>query len=123
MGLNLLYDRYELPLFIVENGLGAEDHLEADGGRDYTVEDDYRIRYLQAHLQQVREALLDGVEIMGYTAWGPIDIVSNSTGEMRKRYGFIYVNRKDDGEGDFQRYRKKSFGWYKKVIASNGAEL
>ena len=121
--MNLLYDRYELPLFIVENGLGAEDHLEADGGRDYTVEDDYRIRYLQAHLQQVREALLDGVEIMGYTAWGPIDIVSNSTGEMRKRYGFIYVNRKDDGEGDFQRYRKKSFGWYKKVIASNGAEL
>ncbi|MFC6379106.1 6-phospho-beta-glucosidase [Tatumella terrea] len=117
--LNLLWDRYQKPLFIVENGLGARDQLTAEG----QVNDDYRISYLNDHLQQVREALDDGVDIMGYTSWGPIDLVSASKGELSKRYGFIYVDRHDDGTGTLQRYRKKSFGWYQSVIASRGAVL
>ncbi len=117
--LNLLYDRYQKPLFIVENGLGAKDTLEADG----TVEDDYRIEYLNDHLVQVAEAIKDGVELMGYTTWGPIDLVSNSTAEMAKRYGFIYVDRNDDGTGSLARYRKKSFTWYQSVIKTQGAAL
>lgn len=121
--LNQLYDRYQLPLFIVENGLGAVDELTKDENGNLTVLDDYRIEYLNDHLVQVREAITDGVEVIGYTAWGPIDIVSNSTGEFRKRYGFIYVDRNDDSEGSFSRYKKKSFNWYKEVIETNGKNL
>ena len=117
--LNLLWDRYNKPLFIVENGLGARDQLT----EDHQVIDDYRISYLNSHLLQVREALEDGVDIMGYTSWGPIDLVSASKAELSKRYGFIYVDRNDDGEGSLERYRKKSFGWYQSVIASRGAVL
>lgn len=114
--LNQFYDRYEKPLFIVENGLGAIDVPNEKG----IVEDSYRIDYIREHLVQVAEAIQDGVEVMGYTSWGCIDIVSNSTGEMRKRYGFIYVDRHDDLSGTFERTRKKSFNWYKEVIATNG---
>ena len=120
--LNDFYDRYQLPLFIVENGLGAKDVL-VDGPDGPTVEDDYRIDYLQKHLIQVGEALQDGVELWGYTTWGPIDLVSASTAELSKRYGFIYVDRNDDGSGSLARYKKKSFVWYKSVIESNGEAL
>lgn len=120
--LNDFYDRYQLPLFIVENGLGAKDVL-VDGPDGPTVEDDYRIDYLKKHLIQVGEALQDGVELWGYTTWGPIDLVSASTAELSKRYGFIYVDRHDDGTGSLARYKKKSFNWYKEVIATNGASL
>ena len=120
--LNDFYDRYQLPLFIVENGLGAKDVL-VDGPNGPTVEDDYRIDYLKQHLQQVGEAIEDGVELWGYTTWGCIDLVSASTAEMSKRYGFIYVDRNDDGSGTLARYKKKSFDWYKEVIASNGESL
>jgi len=116
--LNEYWDRWQKPLFIVENGLGARDEL-VDG----TVADDYRISYMNDHLVQVGEALSDGVAVLGYTAWGCIDLVSMSTAEMSKRYGFIYVDRNDDGSGTLQRYRKKSFYWYKDVIASNGTTL
>lgn len=121
--LNKLYDRYQLPLFIVENGLGAVDELVTLKNGEKTVEDDYRIDYLRQHLLQVREAIHDGVELWGYTSWGCIDLVSASTAEMKKRYGYIYVDRNDDGSGSFERYRKKSFYWYKKVIETNGASL
>ena len=121
--LNEFYDRYQKPLFIVENGLGALDELVKDENGQFTVEDDYRIDYMKKHLIQVGKAIEDGVEIMGYTSWGCIDLVSASTAELRKRYGFIYVDRNDDGTGTLERYRKKSFYWYKKVIESNGAEL
>ena len=120
--LNQFYDHYQKPLFIVENGLGARDELiEKDGV--LTVEDDYRIEYMREHLLQVEEAIEDGVEVMGYTSWGCIDLVSASTAQMSKRYGFIYVDRNDDGSGSMARYRKKSFYWYRDVIASNGASL
>ncbi len=121
--LNRFYDRYQKPLFIVENGLGAVDELVVGEDGIPTVEDDYRIRYLNDHLVQVREAIEDGVEVMGYTAWGCIDLVSASTAELKKRYGFIYVDRRDDGTGSLARYRKKSFDWYRKVIETNGACL
>jgi 6-phospho-beta-glucosidase len=117
--LNLLWDRYQKPLFIVENGLGAKDVPDAGG----IVQDDYRISYLNDHLVQLREAIEDGVEVMGYTSWGPIDLVSASKAELSKRYGFIYVDRDDKGEGSLARSRKKSFHWYKEVIATNGASL
>lgn len=118
--INTLYDRYEKPLFIVENGLGANDVLEADG----SVHDPYRIEYLRAHISAMRDAVaLDGIPVLGYTAWGCIDLVSASSGEMKKRYGMIYVDKQDDGSGDLKRYRKDSFYWYKKVIATNGADL
>ena len=120
--LNDFYDCYQLPLFIVENGLGAKDVL-VDGPDGPTVEDDYRIDYLQKHLIQVGEALQDGVELWGYTTWGPIDLVSASTAELSKRYGFIYVDRNDDGSGSLARYKKKSLAWYKSVIESNGEAL
>ena len=120
--LNDFYDRYQIPLFIVENGLGAKDVL-VDGPNGPTVEDDYRIDYLRKHLEQVREAIEDGVEVLGYTSWGCIDLVSASTAQMSKRYGYIYVDRNDDGTGSLNRYKKKSFDWYKKVIASNGEDL
>lgn len=120
--LNQFYDRYEIPLFIVENGLGNIDELvDIDGQR--TVQDDYRIDYLKQHLQQVSEAIKDGCEVMGYTAWGPIDLVSNSKSEMAKRYGFIYVDRHNDCTGSFKRYKKQSYDWYKQVIESNGETL
>ncbi|MEZ3500113.1 glycoside hydrolase family 1 protein [Pantoea sp. KPR_PJ] len=117
--LNMLWDRYQKPLFIVENGLGANDKPDAEG----VVQDDYRIRYLNDHLVQVREAIDDGVDIIGYTCWGPIDLVSASRAELSKRYGFIYVDRDDSGKGTLARRRKKSFYWYKEVIATNGASL
>jgi len=94
-----------------------------DGPTGPTVEDDYRIDYLKQHLQQVGEALEDGVELLGYTTWGCIDLVSASTAELSKRYGFIYVDRNDDGSGTLARYKKKSFDWYKEVIATNGDSL
>lgn len=121
--LNKLYDRYQLPLFIVENGLGAADELVTLENGEKTVLDDYRIDYLKQHLLQVREAIHDGVELMGYTSWGCIDVVSASTAEMKKRYGYIYVDRNDDGSGTLERCRKKSFWWYKRVIETNGASL
>ena len=117
--LNMLWDRYQKPLFIVENGLGAKDKISADGA----IHDDYRISYLNDHLVQVAEAIDDGVEVMGYTSWGPIDIVSASKAEMSKRYGFIYVDRDDHGEGTLTRRRKDSFYWYSEVIASKGESL
>lgn len=117
--LNKLYDRYQIPLFIVENGLGAYDKVEADGA----VHDSYRIAYLEGHLKAMMEAIQDGVEMMGYTSWGCIDLVSASTGEYSKRYGFIYVDKHDDGSGTLKRSRKDSFYWYKEVIATNGASL
>lgn len=121
--LNDLWDKYQLPLFIVENGLGAVDELiELEDGTK-TVNDDYRIDYLKQHLIQVEEAIEDGVEIMGYTSWGCIDLVSASTAELKKRYGYIYVDRNDDGSGTLKRFKKKSFYWYKDVIASNGVSL
>ena len=118
--LNVMYERYELPLFIVENGLGAFDKLNDDK----TCDDSYRIDYLSAHIREMKKAVEhDGVVLMGYTPWGCIDVVSFTTGELAKRYGFIYVDLNDDGSGTGNRYKKKSFDWYKKVIASNGEEL
>ncbi|GKS81486.1 6-phospho-beta-glucosidase [Ligilactobacillus pabuli] len=119
-GLNDLTDRYHLPLFIVENGLGAVDQVEANG----EIHDPYRIDYLRKHLEEVRKAVtLDGVDLMGYTPWGCIDLVSAGTGQMSKRYGFIYVDKDDDGNGSLARSRKDSFYWYQKVIKTNGADL
>lgn len=117
--LNNLYDRYQKPLFIVENGLGAVDEVIND-----QIHDDYRISYLRDHIKAMKEAISsDGVEVIGYTAWGCIDIVSAGTGEMSKRYGFIYVDRDDLGNGSLKRLKKDSFYWYKKVIESNGEQL
>ncbi len=118
--LNAIYERYEKPIFIVENGFGAIDIKEEDG----SLNDDYRIDYLKNHIMEMEKAIdLDGVNVLGYTPWGCIDVVSFGTGEMKKRYGFIYVDRDNDGKGTLSRSRKKSFYWYKKVIASNGSEL
>lgn len=120
--LNQFWDRWQKPLFIVENGLGAKDQLvEVDGVK--TVVDDYRIAYLNDHLVQVGEAIQDGVDVLGYTTWGCIDLVSASTAQLSKRYGFIYVDRNDDGSGSLDRYKKKSFDWYAEVIRTNGASL
>lgn len=119
IALLALYDRYQKPLFVVENGLGAVDKINEHG----EIEDDYRIEYLQAHIKAIGDAIGDGVEIMGYTPWSFLDIVSASTGELRKRYGFVYVNRYDNGTGDFKRIKKKSFDWYTSVIKSNGEKL
>ena len=117
--LNEVYGRYQIPVMVVENGLGAYDKKEADG----SINDDYRIDYLRKHIEQMKEAVKDGVDLMGYTPWGCIDLVSASTGEMAKRYGFIYVEKYDDGTGDLSRKKKKSFDWYKKVISTNGEDL
>lgn len=118
--LNNLYDRYQKPLFIVENGLGAKDVVEEDG----SIHDNYRIAYLRAHISAMIDAVVeDGVELWGYTSWAPIDLISASTGEMSKRYGYIYVDQDDAGQGSLERRRKDSFYWYKKVIASQGADL
>lgn len=114
-----LYDRYNVPLFVVENGFGAVDQVETDG----TIQDDYRIDYFSKHIAAMSDAIeLDGVELIGYTPWGCIDLVSAGTGEMKKRYGFIYVDMDDDGNGTLDRSRKQSFYWYKKVIAANGRQ-
>lgn len=122
--LNALYDRYRKPLFVVENGLGAVDELVEGENGEMTVIDDYRIEYMRDHIKAMRDAVTeDGVDLLGYTMWGPIDLVSAGTGEMKKRYGFIYVDRDNDGNGTLARYRKKSFWWYKKVIESNGEIL
>ncbi len=121
--LNQFWDKYRKPLFIVENGLGARDELNDDGHGGKTVNDDYRINYMKDHLLQVAEAIEDGVDVMGYTSWGCIDLVSASTAELSKRYGMIYVDRSDDGSGTLERYKKKSFYWYKDVIQSNGKSL
>lgn len=113
------HNRYNKPLFVVENGLGAYDKVEEDG----SIHDPYRIDYLRKHIEQMKEAVKDGVDLMGYTAWGPIDLVSFSTSEMSKRYGFIYVDQDDEGNGTLKRSKKDSFNWYKNVIATNGEEL
>ncbi|MHA3692060.1 6-phospho-beta-glucosidase [Yersinia enterocolitica] len=117
--MNMMYDRYQKPLFLVENGLGAKDEINPQG----EIEDDYRISYLREHIKAMAEAIDDGIPVIGYTSWGCIDLVSASTGEMSKRYGFVYVDRDDLGKGSLARKKKKSFYWYKKVIASNGADL
>ena len=118
--LNTVYQRYNLPLFIVENGFGAYDKLSDEG----QIHDGYRIAYLKAHIQEMKKAILeDGVPVMGYTPWGIIDLVSFGTGEMEKRYGMIYVDKDNTGEGTLQRGLKDSFAWYQKVIQTNGQEL
>ncbi|MGB9098232.1 6-phospho-beta-glucosidase [Erwinia sp.] len=117
--MNMMYDRYQKPLFLVENGLGAKDEINQQG----EIIDDYRISYLREHIKAMGEAIADGIPVMGYTSWGCIDLVAASTGEMSKRYGFVYVDRDDRGQGTLARTRKKSFYWYQKVIASNGADL
>lgn len=119
IALNQLYDRYQKPLLISENGLGAKDVVNEDG----TIEDDYRINYLRDHIIQMKEAIKDGVDLFGYTPWGCIDSVSASTSQMSKRYGFIYVDLDDEGNGTMKRSKKKSFYWYKEVISSNGENL
>ena len=120
VALDELYDKYQIPLFVVENGMGAVDVIDEDG----KIRDDYRIEYLARHIEQVRKAVNeDGVDLIGYTTWGPIDVISCASGQMKKRYGFIYVDRDDEGNGSLERSRKKSFFWYKKVIASNGGDL
>ena len=117
--LNNLYDRYQKPLFIVENGLGATDTFVNE-----TVEDDYRIDYLREHIKAMKDAITkDGVDLIGYTTWGCIDLISASSGEMKKRYGFIYVDANEEGVGTLNRYPKKSFTWYQKVIETNGEIL
>ena len=121
--LNYFYDRYQKPLFVAENGLGAKDVLVDGENGDKTVEDGYRIKFIREHLLQVEKAIEDGVDVMGYAAWGCIDIISASSGEMAKRYGFIYVDRNNDGSGTMERYKKKSFHWYKGVIETNGKRL
>ncbi|MDB2118313.1 6-phospho-beta-glucosidase [Clostridium paraputrificum] len=118
--MNKLYERYKKPLFIVENGLGYDDTVEEDG----SINDDYRIEYLRKHIEEMKKAVIeDGVDLIGYTPWGCIDLISAGTGEMKKRYGFIYVDKDNEGKGTLKRSKKKSFSWYKKVIASNGEEL
>ena len=113
-----LYDRYQLPLMIVENGMGAMDVVE--NGK---IHDPYRIAYFKAHFQQMKEAIDEGVDLVGYTSWGPIDLVSAGTSQMSKRYGFIYVDADDEGHGSYNRYKKDSFYWYQNVINTNGASL
>lgn len=114
--LNQLYERYQKPLMITENGFGAYDEVTATG----EIHDPYRIDYLKQHIEQMKEAIHDGVELIGYYPWGPIDIVSCSSSEMSKRYGFIYVDIDDYGKGSKQRLKKDSFEWYRNVVRSNG---
>lgn len=117
---NELWERYHKPLMIVENGIGGQDIFN----EDKTIHDEYHISYLRSHIQAMEQVINeDGIDLIGYTPWGCIDLISASTGEMAKRYGFIYVDYQDDHTGDGKRYRKDSFNWYKKVIASNGEDL
>lgn len=113
-----LYDRYNLPLMIVENGMGAVDVFE-----DGVIHDEYRIAYFKEHFKQMKEAIDEGVDLIAYTSWGPIDLVSAGTSQMSKRYGFIYVDVDDEGKGTYERYKKDSFYWYQKIIETNGEEL
>ena len=117
--LNKLYDRYQIPLMIVENGLGAVDEMD----EDKKIHDNYRVDYLKKHIIEMKKAVEDGIDLKGYMMWAPIDIISSSTGEMKKRYGYIYVDKNNDGSGTLKRSKKKSFNWYKKVIATNGEDL
>ena len=117
--LEMIYQRYNLPMMVVENGLGAFDTVEADG----SIHDPFRIEYYRKHIEAMDKAIANGADVIGYTTWGCIDVVSAGTGEMRKRYGFIYVDMDDDGNGDLHRARKDSFYWYQKVCKSNGEEL
>ena len=117
--MHFIYDRYNIPLLIIENGLGAIDKVE----EDISIHDDYRIDYLRSHIQTMKEAVEEGVDLMGYTTWGGIDLVSASTGQIEKRYGMIYVDANDKGEGTYKRLKKDSFYWYKKVCESNGEDL
>lgn len=117
--LNVLYDRYHLPLFIVENGIGLDEHLKDEN----TINDTFRMQFIRDHLKAVRDAISDGCDIMGYLYWGPLDIVSAGTGEMKKRYGFVYVDKDNDGNGTLKRTKKASFVWYRHVIETNGEEL
>ena len=120
IALNELYDRYHKPLWIVENGIGWADEIT----EDHKIHDDYRIDYLRTNIQSMKDAVeIDGIPLMGYTMWGCIDLVSAGTGEMKKRYGFVYVDLDDEGKGSFNRYRKDSFYYYQKIIQSNGEEL
>ena len=114
-----LQDRYHLPMMVVENGLGFADELK----EDKTIEDDYRIDYMRDHIKAMDSAIEKGVDLIGYTMWGPIDLISAGTGEMKKRYGFIYVDMNNDGTGSLRRYKKKSFDWYGRVVESNGTLL
>jgi 6-phospho-beta-glucosidase len=120
--LEVLYDRYHVPLMVVENGLGAFDEVVEEDGRK-RVHDPYRTDYLRRHVTAMDAAITNGVDLIGYTPWGCVDLVSMGTGEMRKRYGFVYVDMDDEGKGTLDRYRKDSFWWYQRCIASNGAEL
>lgn len=117
--LNVLTDRYHLPLFIVENGIGLDETPDSEGH----IHDEFRKNYIESHLKQVYEAIEDGCDVMGYLYWGPIDIVSARNREMKKRYGFIYVDRQNDGTGTLKRLKKDSFEWYRQVIASNGSSI
>lgn len=118
--LNQVYDRYQKPLFIVENGLGAVDTPDENG----EIDDSYRIRYLREHIRAMKAAVEeDGVDLMGYTTWAPIDLISAGSGEMKKRYGLVYVDKQEDGSGTLARKRKRSFYWYQRVIETNGEEL
>jgi len=120
IALNRLYGRYGIPLFVVENGLGAQDIVEPGD----SIHDSYRIDYLKAHIKAMASAIGDdGVDVIGYTLWSLLDVVSASTGEMRKRYGLIYVDRDDEGNGSLRRIKKESFTWYQRVIATNGSDL
>lgn len=119
--LNVLQERYEVPLMVVENGIGLHETPDASDGM---VHDDARIDYMRAHIEEMKKAVEeDGVDLWGYCPWGPIDLVSAGTGEMEKRYGFIYVDKDNEGKGTLARSRKKSFYWYKKVIETNGEDL
>lgn len=112
MTLNRVYDRYQKPVFISENGLGTKDVLEQDG----KIHDAYRIAYLKEHFEQIKEAQKDGVDVLGYIMWGVIDIVSAGSCEMEKRYGVIYVDADNTGHGTYKRYKKDSFYWYKQFM-------
>ena len=119
ISLNRLYQRYHKPLFIVENGLGVKEQPDEHG----QIHDDYRVTYLREHLIQIKAALQDGVDVMGYLAWAPIDMISAASGEMSKRYGFIYVDQDDQGGGTLKRSKKDSFAWYQNVIQTKGVNL
>ena len=118
--LNYLYDHFHKPLFVAENGIGAKDVLIVNTEGVKTVDDDYRIAYHRSHIAALKQAIDDGVEVFGYTSWGPIDCISAASAEISKRYGFVYVDLQPDGSGSLERFRKKSFYWYRDCIRSRG---